>query len=359
MTNDSYIRERYITKSGHFNSNWHRMLTDEEKEYVDMRYSDSESTLESLMRICKHIDVCPTCPVCNYKKCKFTGDYRSLYSKTCSRHCAAILGGRQSRIGERAKEIKSAIQSRYGVDNVFQLDNVKHKIKITKATNHKDEKWNNRRQARETTILRYGGRSYFADKSKATESIYKKISTVKSKYGVDNVFKSNVVKSKIRDSLKAKYGVDNPARIESLKLARKQHEYETKLKNGTFNTSSDEEKIYLVLCENFPEVKRQFSSVLYPHHADFYIPSLDLYIEYNGHWTHGGKLFDPNSSDDLNKIKRWKAKNSPYYNNAIKTWMVYDRQKYLDFMQNNLHFKIFWNMGEFDRWIDKIKKEKA
>ena len=61
-------------------------------------------------------------------------------------------------------------------------------------------------------------------------------------------------------------------------------------------------------------------SDLYPFHCDFYIPSLNLYIEYNGSWTHGKHPFDSLSKEDQNRLKEMKAKavNSKYYNNAIK-----------------------------------------
>jgi len=32
--------------------------------------------------------------------------------------------------------------------------------------------------------------------------------------------------------------------------------------------------------------------------CDFYIPSEDLFIELNRHWSHGGHFYDPNNIED-------------------------------------------------------------
>ena len=60
-------------------------------------------------------------------------------------------------------------------------------------------------------------------------------------------------------------------------------------KNNSYNKSKSEEKIYNLLLTKFnkSDIIRQYKSDLYPFACDFYIKSLDLYIEYNGHWTHG------------------------------------------------------------------------
>lgn len=67
------------------------------------------------------------------------------------------------------------------------------------------------------------------------------------------------------------YGVDNPFKSEEIQL-----------KVQKSNKTESENKIYSELIKIFPEVKRQYKSKEYPFFCDFYIPSLDLYIEYNG-----------------------------------------------------------------------------
>lgn len=57
--------------------------------------------------------------------------------------------------------------------------------------------------------------------------------------------------------------------------------YETKRRNNSFNTSSDEEVYYNYLLQHFEEtdILRQYRDERYPFNCDFYIKSLDLFIE--------------------------------------------------------------------------------
>ena len=48
----------------------------------------------------------------------------------------------------------------------------------------------------------------------------------------------------------------------------------------------------LKIIKGNEDIIRQYKSDLYPFACDFYIPSLDLYIECNYHWTHGNKLYE-------------------------------------------------------------------
>lgn len=52
-------------------------------------------------------------------------------------------------------------------------------------------------------------------------------------------------------------------------------------------------------------VKRQYKSELYPFACDFYIQNLDLYIECNFHWTHGGHKFDKNNENDIKQLNEF------------------------------------------------------
>lgn len=73
-----------------------------------------------------------------------------------------------------------------------------------------------------------------------------------------------------------------------------------KKKNGTVNSSKPEEKSYELLCSHFSkeDVVRQYHSDVYPFNCDFYIKSIDTYIECNYNWTHGGHWFDESNEED-------------------------------------------------------------
>ena len=140
---------------------------------------------------------------------------------------------------------------------------------------------------------------------------------------------------------------------EELKNQMLAKQYETKKKNNSFNTSTPEDKFYDYLVEKFSknDIIRQYSTdKRYPFNCDFYIKSLDLFIELNFNWTHGGHKFDANSQEDLKKLEDWqeKALTSDYYKNAIETWVVRDQKKYEIAKLNNLNYLVFYNESEIN-----------
>ena len=81
------------------------------------------------------------------------------------------------------------------------------------------------------------------------------------------------------------------------------------------------------------------------------MPSLDLYIECNFHWTHGGHPFDSSNINDINKLQELLASNSTYKHNAAKCWSVRDVNKRSIAIANNLNYIEFWNLKEVENWI--------
>ena len=139
--------------------------------------------------------------------------------------------------------------------------------------------------------------------------------------------------------------------------------YNTKKKNNTFTKSSQEEKIYQLLLTKFnkDDITRQYRSKAYPFNCDFYIKSLDLYIEYNGHWSHGKEIFDPNNPQHIAILNTWKQRSmksnfkdikKQSYIDAINIWTIKDPLKYKTAKSNNLNYKIFWNIKEAEDWVN-------
>ena len=149
------------------------------------------------------------------------------------------------------------------------------------------------------------------------------------------------------------YGVDNAFQIkhvvERLKESKdiiQQHRDATKALHKTFSSSRQEDTAYEMLCEKLgnSNVIRQYKSSLYPFSCDFYIPCLDLYIECNFSWTHGGHWFDSSSRDDIITAQSWKSKGTPFYLNALQTWTRRDVEKRMCAKKNKLRYLVFWSL---------------
>ena len=300
MIDDQYILENLLDKNGNARA---MKLTSkylskhmDVKEYLENRFDSYDCLSEVIYRIKHNILIKPICPTCG-EPVKFINPTKG-YQKYCSPKCRA-----NSDIYKYNQKLYYI--DKYGVDNPSKSEEVKNKYK----------------------------------------------QTCLEKYGVDNPYKSDWVKTKIKQSCLEKYGVTNIGKLQSHinKLSNKEivnKRNETKRKNKTFNTSKPEEQTYIILKEKYPDIIRQYKSELYPFYCDFYIPSLDLYIECNYSWTHGGHQFNIDNLDDNNKLLRWKIKNTKYYNNAIKTWTERDVYKRNIAIKNKLNFVELWTINE-------------
>ena len=104
--------------------------------------------------------------------------------------------------------------------------------------------------------------------------------------------------------------------------------------------------------EYYPDIVSQYKDNRYPFACDFYIPSLDLFIECNYHWTHGGKPYE-GTENDKKIVEKWKTKNTKFYNNAIQTWTVRDVNKRNTVKENKLNYIEFWNIDDLKTWMTK------
>lgn len=173
---------------------------------------------------------------------------------------------------------------------------------------------------------------------------------------------SPILKEKIETTNMKKYGVKNNYTRQDIKA--KSHSPEslekvlnTKKNNNTFNTSKPEKKLESELRKLFPNLKTQYKSDIYPFACDFYIPNLDLYIECNFHWTHGGRFFDKRNKEDVKLLARWqdKAKTSKFYEKAIETWTIRDALKLETAIKSNLNYIAWFNEEQANDWINKMR----
>lgn len=256
------------------------------------------------------------------------------------------------------KNVQKTFLHKYGVINYSMTDEGKKKISI-KASNKTDiEKQNIYNKYKKTCLERYGTENI----QQLVEIKKKKENTAIKHYGGVG-FASKEINNKIKNEVIRKYGVDNCSKSEEIKDKK----IKSKRKNNTFSFSKGEEYIYNKLLKKFNVVKRQYKSELYPFACDFYIPSIDLYIEYQGTWTHGKyneKIifgpYNPKNNKHRLILKKWQSKadaGSENYKDAIKVWTIRDPLKRKIAKENNLNWLEFFSIDDFNIWFQSINKQ--
>ena len=323
IVDDNYFKQFFIKdKNQNYKLNiwFFRKANEEELNYLKNRYDDSSSFNETIWRIFLGVENKPTCIICG-KPVKYLGGGK--FSEYCSKKCGNISGNLKGQktclekygsatyihSKEGTKKIKNICLEKYGNEIPSKTETVKDKM-------------------RNTCLERYGEKSNLSLKD---------------------------TKIKTKEICLKRYGKEYFSQVEEIKNKK----YKTKKLNNTFNSSKPEKYIEIILKEKFPDLKTQYKDELrYNHICDFYIPCLDLFIEYNGSWTHGFHFFDNKNKDDIDKLNLWKekSKTSEYYKNAIKTWTYYDVIKKEDSIKNNLNYLVFWNINEFNHFIIKYER---
>ena len=187
----------------------------------------------------------------------------------------------------------------------------------------------------------------------------KTIKTCIKKYKCENPFQNKEIQNKYKQTCLAKYGETNHMKSEKYKKIFSDlissYEIQSKIneskrKNHTFNSSKVENASFILLKEYYSDTVTQYNEIRYPFACDFYIPSLDLFIECNYHWTHGKKPYE-GTEDDKQIVEKWKAKGTKFYINAIQTWTIRDVNKRNIAKQNKLNYIEFWNINELINWL--------
>lgn len=342
-----------------------KLLTPEIEQYLQQRFKKSESYFETLYCIKHNIDrdnvKCPICggdirfrggslktrgPFLNgcSKECQII--YRNLHSQqTCLKKygCKSPRQNKEKNDEINEKRRKTCLE-KYGVDMPNKSEIIKEKTK--------------------NTCLEKYGCEYVFQSEEVKEKIHQ---TCLTKYNTDWTFQNDLAKQHQKETLMKKYGVENsfliPDVVESVKQRKNEIQQKrnvTKRKNKTFGTSIPENKSYNLLIDKFGlnNIIRQYYSELYPYNCDFYIITLDLYIECNYFWTHQGHFFDKNSESDISllKILVERAKTSTFYKGVIDTWTEKDIQKLNTAKRNNLNYLVFWSINELENWLNNYEE---
>lgn len=142
----------------------------------------------------------------------------------------------------------------------------------------------------------------------------------------------------------------------------KAKEIATKKLRKSLNTSRAEDKCYELLLQVFSEsdIYREHKCERYPFYCDFYIKSQDLFIEFNGHWTHGRFPYKKHDLKCKKQLALWKRRSheSNFFKNAITTWTVRDVKKRNIAKSNKLNYTEVWTLEEFKALVEKLKGKK-
>lgn len=163
------------------------------KSIVDSN-SLSISQFNSLLKYIKKNKSVPKCLICNQEHYHFRGlNLNKTCSKTCSQKLTSITSKNTwsclsvEQKESHVKTIQSGVQAKYGVNNIYELDSTKQKIK-------------------KTNVERYGVEHY----NKTIEN--------RKKLSETNPLHTEIVKDKIRKTCIDKFGVDNPAKSKDIQL---------------------------------------------------------------------------------------------------------------------------------------------
>lgn len=236
--------------------------------------------------------------------------------------------------------------------------------------------------------------------------------TLLERYGYDNAMKvkeysdkANETRIKLygkagpnQEAFKAtmieKYGVEYPSQRQEFKDLWKDKEFVASVKEKERNTRDKKWKDYILsgstkvtysqdpiankifskgenimydsLLEVFgiDDVVRQFYSERYPWKCDFYVKSLDLFIEFQGYKTHMGHPFDKNNPEDVQKLQEMNDlldsfevpnKRKEFINSIIHCWSVADVAKRTKAKENGLNFLEFFCVEDCKKWLDEFK----
>ena len=323
--------------------------------------SEKTPVYEIYYRLKNNLKKRPVCIICG-KPVKYTSGH---YAKFCSKEC------QYSDLGKKiTKEIKiKSNLEKYGVEHTSQLKEVTDKRTKSRA-DHVNEIQQHVRESlykkygaydvmhiphilqkiKNTNLKKFGVEFPLQQLKKENSEIYQKISqTCINKFGVDSLLKNKEVREKIKQTNIQRYGVDNPLKNKEIwkkSQDNRQISSKSKLENNFLN--------YLKLKYEPDDIITQYKSKEYPYYCDFYIKSINLYIEIQGHWTHNDHPFDINNLNDQQIMNIWRTKSlsDKYYKNALNTWTIKDVEKRNTAIQNNLNYLEIFGKTDLNKYID-------
>ena len=302
-------------------------------------------------------------------KCNFRDNHplKTVEGKSKVEHTMKErYGGWYVQTDEFKEKAKQTLIDSVGVDNAMKCEEYRNKYYETCL-----QKYGNSIPYKTDMVkgnaVQHFQEKFQADNSQQNKEVHQKtLNTSIEKYGDMRMFDTDSFKEVSLQICIEKYGYPTPSKSPIIKEKTKRHNLEkygmewaipkimeTKRKNKSFNKSKIEKRLFELLLLKFPNTCSPYSEhPIYTFACDYYIPELDLLIEYNGIWTHGKEPFDSNNPEHIEKLRYWKerALTSNYYKNAIYTWTDLDVRKQNIARDYKLNYLVFYTEKEFMEW---------
>ena len=338
MNDNDIINYCFIDKNGklcnHIVKNKLINMNTDMINYLNSRFKDSESLNESVYRIKLNIENRPVCQICG-NKVKYLR--KGKFGKCCCNSCVGKLS------------IKNTYE-KYGVKSSLLLDENKEKTKLTLIKKYGVDNISKNEliklQKKQTFIKNFGYENNFCNKDILNKAIKNSITkearnkrhvTNNIKYGCDEYLSTTKGKT-LSEEHKKKISIA----VSSEEFQNKRNN--TLNKNHSWNISKYEESTYneLLKYTNSNDIIRQYKSKLYPFNCDFYIKSINTYIEVQCSHFHHFHPFDMHNENDINELNKLKQNNKPQYKAIINVWTEKDPYKRMIAKENNLNYIEIW-----------------
>ena len=309
------------------------------------------------------------------------------WCKTCSKECREIRKKQQFRTPEMRKKLSEA-QKKYHQEHPEAAERQSQRLK--KHYEHQENRdlisektklamsrpevkqhmsdankavWQDEQYRQKMSdIHKISSKKYWANsenilklkQSMSTDDYKQKASTAQ-----HNRFSKVEEIEKLSNSIKAKWQTEDYQKLMKLAVFKR---HKTMKLRGTYAKSKMEDFSYEQLQKYFDknDIIRQHSSTLYPFKCDFYIKSLDLYIECHYSHYHNYKPFDENNEEHIAELKNLEdiAKDKinsgiqhPQVLGIISTWTNLDVRKRQTALANNLNWYAFYSSTDLDAWL--------
>lgn len=246
------------------------------------------------------------------------------------------------------KKQVATMESKYGVSNVFDkktFDQFVTREAISEG----------RVKRTDTMLSRYGVEHPNQDPETLAKMQTQLAKTNIERYGVQNVMQNpNIAKKSAhlrQASMLKTYGAKNSVQVKAIR----DKIFANRKTNKTLNTSKPEIALGELLIAHYGEGDVEHNIVVdsrYPFRVDYYIKSLDLFIELNGDRCHNDHWFDSSNSRDMQIVRSWEegmvrleqeTGRASRYRQYIKTWTQTDVTKRLTAKKHELNYLVFWD----------------